>query len=116
MNFFISQNAVFGWYQIPLYPVLCVGVARYVATMWNDVKGWSLWLWMLATLPYMLNVVVGQHFGAAILSRYFFLAVMLLMPLALLMFRGMRRSWAHALVVLLVVAQLGTDVYYVLTR
>jgi len=80
MGFFANRFLVFGWYLIPLYPFLCIGIARAIAVMWSSRSGRMLWLWMLLVVPFTLDALTATAPSTTSALRYLYLALAIGVP------------------------------------
>jgi hypothetical protein len=114
MVFFVDENQVYGWYLIPMYPVLCMGVAQFVLKMIRDMDARYLFVWALFVLPYLFGMVPKGSVRQNDLVRYAYLAVMLaLLGVGWLVRRPRVYAWTGGVLTAVVLA---CDVGYLLGR
>ncbi|MCC7534811.1 MAG: glycosyltransferase family 39 protein [Deltaproteobacteria bacterium] len=61
----LASNWMYGWYLLPIYPFLCIGTARSLASAWTEADGWRPFvltalgpMYALQLMPPMANVYV----------------------------------------------------------
>jgi hypothetical protein len=112
--FFVDSGHIYGWYVIPMYPVLCMGLAQYVLKMIRQPDSRYLIGFALIALPYsigMLEPILVRHPSP---FRYGFLA---LFVGALALSTVWRRPRLYAVTSYAMVAGLVVgDIGWVLTR
>ncbi len=117
MSFFMNQNGP-GWYEIPLYPFLCVGVGVTIAKMWQTDEAWPLILWVMFAVPALFDPLLGRARGPTQIWtwelsawRWSYLALILTVPTVTLLFgrsnRTLRRFGVTLLLALQALAELN---------
>jgi hypothetical protein len=114
MTLMVDQHNVYGWYLMPMYPVLSAAVAQFLVRLFSDESATFALTWAVAVFPYvglmLLNAgngpVLRYGYGLAVLAMF---GVLTLAP-------GQRLRPARVVGGLLVAAQLMTDVWSVIIR
>jgi hypothetical protein len=114
MTIFVDQYNVYGWYLIPMYPVLCAGAAQLAVRMIRDQPPLQ-WTWAMFSLAYVGAMMLSWWPEKLTALRHAYLALFVAVPLVLWLGRRVRWAWP-ALGVSLVALQLGVDLKYVLSR
>jgi hypothetical protein len=113
MALFVNAKGMFGWYVIPMYPFICAGAAMVVRRLWDDERGWGLWLWLLLVLPLSFDLLRGAvGAGGDVPLRVLYLTLLLAAPFLLLRPAPLGPRPRHGLVAALVGAQLIADLYF----
>ena len=112
--FFVDANHIYGWYLIPTYPVLCMGLAQYVLKMIRRPDSGYLIGFTLLCLPYSLSLMEPLLMRHQTIFRYGFISLFL-GAVALATFWRQPRvyAWASGL---LVAGVLVGDIGWLLTR
>jgi hypothetical protein len=112
--FFVDAGHVYGWYVIPMFPVLCMGLGQYVLKMVRKPESRYLIGFALFCAPYMLSMIEPKLTQHVWVFRYAFLAIFLA-AVALTTFwpRPRLQAWIGGLMVFGVVAG---DIGWVLSR
>ena len=108
--FFLPWN-MYGWYLMPLYPVMAFGLASFAVRAWRQAATGAAWAWLLFSATYLswiacdANVVKPQHW------RFVYLALFVLLPVATIATEKRQRLWRTGFGVLVGLQWLG-DAWY----
>lgn len=114
--FFADGSMVRGWYLIPILPALCYGVARHIATMWDETGARAKLIWVAFAAPQLAARLVEEHANRLVIVRYGYLAVVMAAMGALLVKPRVSARWSQITTATLVVVQVLSDVSVVLGR
>ncbi len=109
LTFMVDDRSVYGWYLMPMYPILALGAGMYVVRLFRQRGGYDLLVWSILVLPCTFSLVVDKYPARRNQLRYIFIASMILVPLALWVVRKRHRAFHYALASALVGVQLVTD-------
>lgn len=112
--FFLPWNE-YGWYLIPLYPVLAFGVASYAVRAFRDAVANAAWPWLLFSVTYLCWIACDAHLGTPPWWRWLYLGLFVALPLSTLVTARVAQRFRIGFG-LLVAAQLVGDSWYVLRR
>jgi hypothetical protein len=108
----------YGWYIIPLYPVMAFGLASFVMRAWRDPGGagaGSAWALHLFLVTYLCWIICDMHFGTPRVWRWIYLALLVALPFAALAAARWPRRWRIGLGTLVAV-QCVADAWYALRK
>ncbi|MGZ3408306.1 MAG: hypothetical protein ACXVAN_17775, partial [Polyangia bacterium] len=112
--FFLPWNQ-YGWYLIPLYPVMAFGVASFVVRAYRDVATGAVWTWLLFSSTYLFWIGCDRELIFPRHWRYPYLALFVALPLLTVATARTPRRWRIGFGVL-VAAQLLGDAWYALGK
>ncbi len=110
IGFFLSWNT-YGWYLIPLYPLLAFGLASFVVRAWRDAAPSAAWTWLLFSCTYVAWIACDRELVRPRSFRWVYLALLVALPLLVAATANRPRRWRAAFG-LLVAAQWIGDAWY----
>jgi hypothetical protein len=115
ITFFASQVEVYGWYLIPVHPLLCIGLALFIDDLWEEPKARVPYLWIWVPLTVASACGVLMHSGVNPMAlRYGFLFLAIGIPTAgalLTMSKASYRGLVASVLAIQVVTDLFRDCY-----
>jgi hypothetical protein len=118
LTFLVDQNQVYGWYLIPMYPVLCAGTAQFALKTLRQPEAGHLFVWALFVLPYagfaLLAPAADPRRGLT-QARYLY-ALLLVGALAVVWVYRQRRQLYATTAAALIALLLVVDLQYLLRR
>ncbi|HEX9101378.1 MAG TPA: hypothetical protein VF997_04205, partial [Polyangia bacterium] len=108
--FFLPWNE-YGWYLMPLYPVLAFGLASFVVRAWRDEAATAAWTWLLFSFTYLAWIACDRELVRPRTLRWVYLALLVALPLAIAATANRPRRWRVGFGVLVAAQWLG-DAWY----
>jgi hypothetical protein len=108
--FFLPSNE-YGWYAMPLYPVLAFGLATFLVRAWREAAPGAGWIWLAFVGTWVFWLLCDAGAGRPRLWRWVYLGAAVALPFAALMAARTPRRW-RAVLACLVALQICADGWY----
>ena len=117
MTIFADQRSVYGWYWIPLYPMMAAGIGSFGVRMWRSDGGLYHALFAVIAVPWAFTMAMELDWDGRQRFRTVYILLMAAIVAVLALVRGPRRALATKIVAASFVAlQLAADLLFIVRR
>ncbi len=110
---FFAGDVLFGWYTLPLYPWLALGLGITTAQVYYRPRSPMMVAWLLLFLPHAFQTIYIAHYELETVLRYAFIVVTAGLLFAFLLKPNRSRSVLRMAIIGIVAAVLMREVYEV---